>query len=451
MNKLRLYTSLSFALLMSTMFGCVVEDETIDPSDIFIKYYGTRADEQLVDMLQMSDGGLLILGSTRNNDFGTRDFFVMRTDLSGNKLWQYQYNTDTIFDNDDQPASIRFNADSTKGIVIGTVNVDIPEEQSVFFAEFSLEDGTVDESASYVFQYYDGRGTNQELIGHKRTLGADILDLGDSYLILGSVYTGINRPLENTNLNILLTRVPKSQQPYPGPDTNADWEEIWDSIDGFDIGQDRAQKMVVSDAGEYFYVASSQPQSGQTKVFIAHYNLVSGVETAESRLYGSEDKNEFPTSMLFHRNHLVVTGTSRDASGQNAEPFFLRVHESLENERDIVTWSAFRQEVFESGEGFDIAAVPSNGIYPANYYITGLISPSTPLNNEKRNEVFVMGLDLEGNVLTEIEFFGSEGNDVGNAIEIAEDGSLLIGSTMDFAFESRVLSVIKRNSRGKLE
>lgn len=78
-----------FAGLLCGLWGCQQSD--ISPANqelAFIKYYGHVADQEGEDMIQTSDGGYLMVGST--NSFSSQaesDIYVVKTDALGNEQW----------------------------------------------------------------------------------------------------------------------------------------------------------------------------------------------------------------------------------------------------------------------------------------------------------------------------------------------------------------------------
>ena len=55
------------------------------------KTYGGKAFEWASSVIQTSDGGYAIAGSTYTSDAGGYDFWFVKTDSSGNQLWNKTY------------------------------------------------------------------------------------------------------------------------------------------------------------------------------------------------------------------------------------------------------------------------------------------------------------------------------------------------------------------------
>lgn len=78
-----------FSLIVSGLLGCDTTSN-VQPrnEDFFIKFYaGVSAGNQFAnDIITTSDGGLLITGRSENND-GTQELIVIKTDAKGNQEW----------------------------------------------------------------------------------------------------------------------------------------------------------------------------------------------------------------------------------------------------------------------------------------------------------------------------------------------------------------------------
>jgi hypothetical protein len=60
-------------------------------NQLWRKTYGGNGDDEAVSVVQTGDGGYAIAGSTMSYGAGDRDFWLVRTDSSGNELWSKTY------------------------------------------------------------------------------------------------------------------------------------------------------------------------------------------------------------------------------------------------------------------------------------------------------------------------------------------------------------------------
>lgn len=58
-------------------------------SPSFNKYYGTDDEEEFGNILSISDGGFLLVGTTYTS--GNADILVVRVSASGDMLWSYSF------------------------------------------------------------------------------------------------------------------------------------------------------------------------------------------------------------------------------------------------------------------------------------------------------------------------------------------------------------------------
>jgi len=76
-------------------FGCKKKDKP-DTSKAFIKYYGGLKGHKAADVLQTSDGGYVIAGTSTNEDIG--DIIVIKTDAEGNEVWHKLLGKSSYYD-----------------------------------------------------------------------------------------------------------------------------------------------------------------------------------------------------------------------------------------------------------------------------------------------------------------------------------------------------------------
>jgi len=75
-------------LTVSVLLNACLSKENISPlpSDVFIKTYGAINDEEGFDVVELPDGGFVVVGSTTSSS-EAHDIFVLRVDNEGNVMW----------------------------------------------------------------------------------------------------------------------------------------------------------------------------------------------------------------------------------------------------------------------------------------------------------------------------------------------------------------------------
>ncbi|WP_147407445.1 hypothetical protein [Reichenbachiella sp. MSK19-1] len=440
-----------FVFVSLAMVGCMEEDpNSVPPSQTYVKYFGSTATEQMVDMVQTVDNEFLMLGYTNNKEAGDFDFYIIKTDSAGNGIWQqtYGYNHGNTFRSasQDVPKSVRLINNDQNLLAIGTS--DVSDTLSILMFNIDVASGEVVDSLRY--QYYDNRtGTNITDRGYVSTLGADVLynESSNEYIILGSVETWSNNIYTSDPQSILLMAI----------DAGADWQDPNLSPSWMDIGglrlEDTGIKLMETD-GDYFLLSTvtipfgSNLGYGNEDVLLAEFNPSSGAYI-NSTLYGTTE-NDIAANFISYGNSLMVVGTTGD--DQNEKAFYLKVPKALpESDSEGFAIDVVGNESLglnASGtQGKDLIRLP-NG----NIYIAGQLNAYTSPSGEfKENEIVIFRTDGFGNLDTDnFRIYGSEDNDQANAILLQEDGALVIGATIDFGSTS-MMSLMKTNVRGEFK
>ncbi len=82
---------LAFGLL-ATVNGCdTTSNVTPFQDQTFIKLFGGNGSEEGKDILPLSDGGFVLVGSSSSETAGGKDVYVLRTDNIGNVVWEKKY------------------------------------------------------------------------------------------------------------------------------------------------------------------------------------------------------------------------------------------------------------------------------------------------------------------------------------------------------------------------
>ncbi|MCV9386553.1 hypothetical protein [Reichenbachiella ulvae] len=430
-------------------FSCAQEDpSSLDPSEVFIKYFGSTGNEHLIDMVQTSSSEFIILGQTNNTESGDVDFYIVKTDSAGNGIWQQKYgydhgNANRAF-SEDIPSSIRLINNDQSFLAIGTSN--ISDTLSIFMLNIDVASGAVNEQL--IYQYEDNRpATSLEDRGFVSTSGADVLwnEMDDEFIILGSTETWSDATYLNDPSSIFLMSIPNT-----GDMQTASENPSWIDISGLRL-EDRGVKLL-EDEGRYFSLSTSTIPLGSPlgyglrDVFIQEFNSQSGV-VLNSEFYGTTDQDE-ATNFVAANGTLLLTGAS--GTEQAKQTFFARINQTLpkrptdELKIDVVSEMGIDAN---GSRGMDLVRLPSGAIYVAGQ----LDSYTTSSGEFKENEIVVFRMDAFGTLDTEnFRIMGSEDNDQANAILLRPDGALVIGATVDFG-STTMMSLFKTNFRGEFK
>ncbi|MCX2742221.1 hypothetical protein OO013_00010 [Mangrovivirga sp. M17] len=88
---IRKYFYILIGFFIAFVSGCDSVNVEPEKERIFVKMYGGEQRDEGVDVLELSDGGYVILGNSYSNyggQFGGQDIIVIRTDAQGNELWR---------------------------------------------------------------------------------------------------------------------------------------------------------------------------------------------------------------------------------------------------------------------------------------------------------------------------------------------------------------------------
>jgi hypothetical protein len=86
-----------FVIIVLLFIGGCKKKEKEDLSKAFVKYYGGLLEDTGVEVLQTSDGGYVIAGTT-NTGTGPGDILVIKTDKDGNETWHKTFGNAAVYD-----------------------------------------------------------------------------------------------------------------------------------------------------------------------------------------------------------------------------------------------------------------------------------------------------------------------------------------------------------------
>lgn len=438
MNR-KFYVPILGFLATIWLFGCANEDSnSLDTSEVFIKYYGSDSQEETIDLLELSDG-FLLLGS--RTDVDNTDFYLVRTDSAGNRIWEGIIDNDTI-GTTDIPSKMYYDDVNQALYIVGTSSFDRGDDNlekvqidHMFLLNLTLSATGFTAVDTLIYRYYDQRNSTDPTYvpGFRGTTGADILEVGGQLLVLGSVEAGSNDPSLTDN-SILLMKI------------STDFQTIeWERVKGF--ANDDFGRSLLEANGRYYYMGAITTTSGVgnggVDVLVEEFDFTSGNENNQTE-YGSANNDE-PFNMIYTNPGIAIAGTTGTGSSQFA--FLLRVSSNLGT-------SQIRElsyPVDESGsrwntQGADLAQTSSG-----DFFIIGTVNSfSDAADDPRENEVVLIPTNSIGEVYEgDVQEYGSVQSDAGNAIIRRADGTMIIGATVHFGGSATMMSLMKTNRNGE--
>lgn len=438
MNR-KFYIPILCFLAAISFLGCQSEDSnSLDTSEVFIKYYGSESEEQTIDLLELSDG-FLLLGS--RSDVDNTDFYLVRTDSAGNRLWEGVIDNDTT-GTTDIPSKMYYHETSQSLYIIGTSSFDRGDDDlekvqvdHLFLVNVSITDVGFTVTDTLIYRYFDERSsTNASYVpSFKAAAGVDILPIGDTeLLVLGSIEAGSNDPSLDDN-SILLMRI------------STDFQTIeWERVKGF--ANDDFGRGLISANGRYFYMAAITTTSGVgnggTDILVEEFDIVSGNENNQSE-YGTADNDE-PARIIFTNPGIAIAGTTGTGSAQFA--FLLRLSSNLgAAQLRTLTYPIDENSNWNTqGAGLTQTA---NG----DFFVIGTVNSfSDAADDPRENEIVLLPTNSIGEVYEgDVQEYGSVQSDAGKAIIGKADGTMVIGATVHFGGSATMMSLMKTNKNGE--
>lgn len=445
MNR-KLYVPILSLLATICFFGCMSEDSnSLDTSEIFIKYYGSESEEETKDLLEINDG-FLLLGSRKDVD--NTDFYLIRTDSAGNRLWEGEIHnaTNDAMDNItiDIPSKMYYDDVNQALYIVGTSSFDRVDDNldnvpidHIFLMNLAITNTGFTVTDSIVYRYFDQRSSTDPAYvpSFKGSTGADILKVGDQLLVLGSTEAGSSDP-SNTDNSILLMKI------------STDFQTIdWERVKGF--ANDDFGRSLLAANGRYYYMAAITTTSGVGNggidVLVEEFRFDSGNEDNQTE-YGSPNDDQ-PFNMIYTNPGIAMTGTTGTGSTQFA--FLLRVSSNL-GVAQITTLTypveGGEENAFWNTQGADLTQT-ANG----DFFVVGQVNSFVEQATDPReNEILLLPTNSIGEVYEgDVQEYGSVQNDAGNVIIRRADGTMVIGATVHFGGSATMMSLMKTNSNGE--
>ncbi|MEO9967861.1 MAG: hypothetical protein ABJF11_18865 [Reichenbachiella sp.] len=424
--------------------GCMSEDSnSLETSDIFIKYYGSESAEETIDLIELSDGYLL-LGS--RTDVDNTDIYLVRTDSAGNRMWENVIDNDITGNTEatstiDIPSKMYYDEARDVLHIVGTSSFDREDDDlekvqvdHLFLANLTIDNTGFTVTDTLIYRYYDERSSvNASYVpSFKAVSGADVLPIGNNeLLVLGTVEAGSNDPSFSDN-SVLLMRI------------SNDFQTVnWERVKGF--GSDDFGRSLLVAGNNYYYMGALTTTSGVGNggidVLVEEFNPISGNENNQIE-YGTADNDE-GYNMIYTNPGIAIVGTTGTGSVQYA--FMLKISSNL-GAAQIKTLTYPEDENQDwNTQGADLAQTASG-----DFFVVGTVNSFTDGADPREDEIVLLPTNSVGEVYEgDVQEYGSVQSDAGNAIIRKSDGTMVIGATVHFGGSATMMSLMKTNKNGE--
>lgn len=403
------------ALLIAN--GCHTPDDVSPYLDLaFIQLYGSNGSKEGIDMLQMSDGGFVMVGSSTSelsgSDISNKDMYVVRTDVHGNTLWENTFGGD----GDEIGRSVILGPQSNSLYVCG--ESDELGSKDAFVVKISAESGFREDST-----YYGAAGRDE--------IGTSMLNIdGGGFLITGTSGTDTSSfYMVETDVNLLA--IDKRSNYVFGM-------KGVENISTLTLKQKQSNPLYPPYVCVGSVKAVSPDPNIPDKYKFQTFNYSANNDKAiNPELYGDDQFNYICTgadNTLDGR--LILSGTT-DAGGYQKEMLV-----KLDSDRQPI-WEHFYTNQFNAPvENVRVMQTQDGG-----FLVSSTIETGYPLYDE----ISLMRLDSGGTELWRQTYGSNDCDDVAGKVIELEDGSFMMVGTIGFFINSYSnMCLMKVNSSGTL-
>lgn len=390
--------------------ACDTKD-SVEPyqGQVFIKLIGGSGSEEGKDLLQLDDGGFVMVGSSTSGSKGGKDVYVVKADVQGNVMWEYSIDKG----GDDIGSSVILGDDGSLYVCGEAQDTSTTLKlRDVYVLKIS-EDGVFETDAMFGDSLRDEVGTS-------------ILDIENGGFLITSTWITEDKDtskffMVETDDNLVALA---NKQDYVG-------------TQGIDNISTTSFEVINSNPMVSSFVCFGSIKEFNTKKY--HFqSFMYGPSNSLIR-YGSGRYDEKCTNAYPTTDGGFILAGFRDDGGIRSEM--------------VVKIDANRNEIWKNvydntnnksiGESCGIIQTQDGG-----YLLTSTIELEDPVNDE-------ISL-LKLNAIGELEWrqiFGSNDNDVGARVIQLEDGSYVVVGTIGFEINpdsETKMCLIKVNANGEL-
>ena len=373
----------------------------------FIKLYGGNGTEEGKDLVQLPDGGFVLVGSSTSESNGGKDVYVVRTDNIGNMIWEKTFGGEWD--------------DIGNSVILGRNN-------SIYVCgETTRDNDTID---VYVLNIdiNDGSTITEKLYGetNRDEIGKDIIELNNGGFFITAT------DLHPDTSNYFLIETESNLETLPGRSRYIGTQNVNNySTSSFENENDLINPFIC--------FGSVERTVDSTFWFRSFIYRSDGESANNPEYYGYENSDDICTDVY------KTTDSGHILSG------YTYTDESLKQEMVVKTdlnrlevWKKVYSNEFNKSVGESGIIQTQDGGF--------ILSTTIELDDPKNDEISLLKLNSEG----EEEWrktYGSDDDDVGSKVVQTDDGSFVVVGTIGFDInpDSRSkMCLIKVNPNGEL-
>ena len=401
MNKLFTY---SLLLSLVFLFSCSKdEDGVLLPSDTYVKYYGNSYLNEAHEMIQTSDGGFILAGTTDNSS-GKKSIIVVKVAANGNEEWSKTYN------NTGDEISKHITTAIDGGYIVASTQTDLLGRETIYLTHINSTGDVL-----WKKDYFSQDSTSIEKVFPTSS--------GD-YMVLANT-TKYDSTNNNTSgfSDVMLMRV------------NVLGDSTWSKQyggSGNDIGYDIEEK---NGLNGFVIVGSSNtfqpPGLAQLNAFIFEINNV-GNAIAPVYYGGFGDDAAYEVETVAD-GYLICGETQSNGSGAK-DVYYFKTELNIYN---LVFERYFGGQLNEIG---NCITTTISGDY--------LIGASTESFGEGANDGYLIKVDAGGNEIFNSTYGGTGDENINDIISL-DDGKIMILGSSNLN-GNRMISLTKTKEDGSL-
>ncbi len=414
---IRMPLALTFILGLTLLYiSCDTVEINPEQDANFIKLFGGNGNEEGNDLVLLPDGGYVVVGSSTSNSLGGKDVYVVRTDRTGNMIWEARYGGP----GNDAASAVMLGGDGNIYVCGEKTQADALSTglRDVYVLKLSV-DGTLLAEQTYGDPLRDEFGT-------------DIFDIpGAGFLITSTWVNSTNATyyiIEADNNLAILDKRERYLSPSEG-------------VNNLSAGSFERTDMMPLEPPYLAFGSAEELLGDNTRVFkfqASYFNTIQ--DDSPPVLYGFNDSNSFCTDVKITTDGGYIM-SGYNVSGTNVREMVVKVNRGRFLEEG---W----KRVYPNQFGRNIK---DTGIFQTNdggFIVITTIELDDPLNDE----ISLLRLNVDGEEVWR-KTFGGGADDAGTNVLQLEDGSFVLSCTIGFQINPNSqfkMGLIKVNPEGEL-
>ncbi|HCZ06500.1 MAG TPA: hypothetical protein DHV12_05115 [Thermotogae bacterium] len=381
--------------------GDVWSFTTVVPSSTWERTYGGNNDDEALSIQQTVDGGYIVAGYTKSSDAGIDDFYVIKLDPYGARVWEKMYGGS----DSERAYSVRQTADGGY-IVAGYTKSFGVGEADVYIVKLN-------NSGEKLWNKTYGGSYNDEAYSIQQT--AD-----EGYIVAG--FKCSSSDIESADVYILKL--------------DSDGNKVWEKTFGGDK-EDIARSVQQTEDGGYIVAGwTNSSGNGEYDVYILKLDS-DGNKVWEKTFGGSESDWAYSIQQTVDGGYIVV-GYTYTFGTVWYDVYVLK----LNSEGNIVWEQTFGDSDYEYAHS--VKQTADGGYILAGYVFYPPI----------KSDVYILKLGSDGNKEWEKTYSGREGSNGGIAYSIQQtvDGGYVVAGACEYPSGSggNEVYILKLNDEGGL-